>query len=74
MNTEYQGFCELPVPHQQTFQGFRPASSGDLCYLGRPLRALLVVAVLAALSPLEQPVALVGVRVPPLAHPVLEPW
>ena len=34
--------------------------------------ALLVVAVLGGLSALQPPVDLAGVRVPPLAHPVLE--
>ena len=36
------------------------------------VRLFLVCAGLAGLSPLEPPVDLVGVRVPPFAHPVLE--
>jgi hypothetical protein len=38
----------------------------------RSVVLLVVVALLGGLSPLEQPVDLMGVRVPPLAHPVLE--
>ena len=38
-----------------------------------PASALLVVAVLCCPSPLKPPVDLVRLRVPPLAHPVLEP-
>jgi hypothetical protein len=37
-------------------------------------RLFVVVAVLGGLSPLELPVDLVGLRVSPFAHPVLEPW
>jgi hypothetical protein len=40
--------------------------------LGELLRLLVVFAALGGLSPLEPPVDLVGVRVTPFAHPVLE--
>ena len=36
-------------------------------------RLFVVVAVLPGPSPLQSPVDLVGVGVPPFAHPVLEP-
>ena len=37
------------------------------------LVVVVVIAVLGGLSPLQPPVDLVGGRVPPLEHPVLEP-
>jgi hypothetical protein len=49
----------------------RPGA-GRYSQLGPSVTLVVVFAVLGGLSPLEPPVDLVGVWVPPFAHPVLE--
>ncbi len=48
------------------------ARVGEVSRLGGSVGLFVVFAVLGGFSPFEPPVDLVGVRVPPLAHPVLE--
>ncbi len=68
----------LPTPTSpgdiggQGGSGGGPGPVGERVTAWGSVRLLVVFAVPGGLSPLEPPVDLVGVRVPPLAHPVLE--